>query len=113
MPSNEEIKSWPLKREAFTCSYTFVPPNPVMMQPKETFHIEKNFDFYVSPRKVIRYMQLSGKNYIYCDNFTFDTVMICTQTDSDPSEEGYDPEHPYKCEVDIKLQCHISKQFMF
>jgi hypothetical protein len=103
MPSIEEVKSWPLKRKAFTCSYTFVPPNPVMMQPKETFHIEKNFDFYVSPRKVIRYMQLSGKNYIYCDNFTIDTVMICTQSDSDPSEEGYDPAHPYKCEVDIKL----------
>ena len=55
MPSIEEVKSWPLEREVFTLSYKFVAPNPVMMQPKETFHIEENFDFYVSPRKVIRY----------------------------------------------------------
>ena len=59
-----------MEQEMFEVAYTFVPENPVFMQPKETFHFEKNTDYYVSPRKMIRFMEVLGKNFIFCDTFS-------------------------------------------
>jgi hypothetical protein len=78
MPSFNEVKEWPLEQERFEVSFTFVPENPIFMQPKETYHFEKHVDYYVSPRKMIRYMELTGKNFIFCDTFSLQTVVICT-----------------------------------
>ena len=62
---------------------------------------------------MIRFMELLGKNFIFCDTFSIQTVAICTQHDSHPGEEGYDPEHPYKIELEMKSRCEILKPFMF
>ena len=56
LPSSSEIKdNWPLKEEAFQVNFANVPSNPHRMQPKRTTHEEFHTDYYVSPRKFIRY----------------------------------------------------------
>ena len=58
-------------------------------------------------------MDLKGKNFIFCDTFSIQTVAICTQIDSVPGEPGYDPKHPYKLELEYKTRCQINEPFMF
>ena len=97
----------------FELAFTFVPENPIFMQPKATYHFETNTDYYASPRKMIRFMEVLGKNFIFCDTFSMQNVAICTQMDSHPGEPGYDPDYPFKIEVEIKTRCEIIKPFMF
>jgi hypothetical protein len=113
MPSFNEVKEWPLEQEMFELAFTFVPENPIFMQPKATYHFETNTDYYASPRKMIRFMEVLGKNFIFCDTFSMQNVAICTQMDSHPGEPGYDPDYPFKIEVEIKTRCEIIKPFMF
>lgn len=83
-----------------------------ILQPKRVSFKEVDYDFYVTPRKLIRYMEVQGYDFIFCDYFCMQTIIIATQEDSSPDEEGYDPSHPYKLNIDMKARCKLKKTFV-
>ena len=52
------------------------------MQPKETKHIETYTDYYVSPRKFIRYAKNQGREFTYSDNFQIQMLEVAEQLDN-------------------------------
>jgi len=58
-------------------------------------------------------MEVQGYDFIFCDYFCMQTIIIATQEDSSPDEEGYDPSHPYKLNIDMKARCKLKKTFVF
>ena len=69
-PSVNDIKDqWLLTHEAYIVQYANIPSNPHAMQPKKTTHQEYHNDYYVSPRKFIRYHCQKGLDFTYCDTF--------------------------------------------
>ena len=62
---------------------------------------------------MIRYMEVKGYDFFCCDTFSMQTIIIATQEDSNPEDEGYDPEHPYSLNIDMKTRCKILKNFPF
>jgi hypothetical protein len=61
--------------------YKHVFENPHRFSPKFTNHIETHTDFYVSPRKFIRYHKNEGKGFTYCDNFQTQALYTVTQNE--------------------------------
>lgn len=101
LPSESELETWPLEDQPFTVSFTHNIANPMPMCPKQTLHIEKHTDYYISPRKFIRYIENQGKEFQFCDNFQNHQFYILTQLD-----DG-------KTRVEIKGRCEILKKIMF
>ena len=56
VPTESEFLAWPLQAKALELDYKRIPAVTKAMQPKETSHTEVFTDFYVSPRKFIRYI---------------------------------------------------------
>lgn len=52
------------------------------MQPKETLHTETHIDYYVSPRKFIRYIANQGRDFTYADKFQIQSMVTITQLDN-------------------------------
>ena len=101
-------------KEAYKMKFDYVFKKSYnILQPKRVSFEEVDNDYYVSPRKLIRYMECEGFGFIFCDYFTMQTIIIATQEDSSPDEEGYDPEHPYKLNIDMKARCKLKKNFVF
>ena len=74
-----DFKSWPLSKDVYTVNYAYVPKIRYnILQPKRTPFKEINIDYYVSPRKIVRYMELKGYNFIFCDTFVLQTIIIAT-----------------------------------
>ena len=70
IPDVEYIdKKWPLETNSFTYSHKNIPPEPHAMQPKLTYHDETFTDYYVSPRKFIRYANSAGHGFLMSDAF--------------------------------------------
>ena len=62
-------EKWPLEAKSFIYSHKNIPPDPHSMQPKLTFHDETFTDYYVSPRKFIRYANSAGHGFLMSDTF--------------------------------------------
>ena len=77
--------------------YKHIPANPATMQPKQTFHEEVHQDFYVSPRKFIRYVQNRGSNFTYCENFMIHSLFTITQLEE------------LKCKIEVEFRLEILK----
>jgi hypothetical protein len=69
LPTEKELTAWPLTFDSFELDYKRRPEKIKPMQPKETKHIETYVDYYVSPRKFIRYGHNQGRDFTYSDNF--------------------------------------------
>ena len=74
-------------------------PHPKPLQPKETDQDESHFDYFVSPRKFIRYIENQGSNFTYADNFIFENIVILTQNDDNTTN------------VKIEFRLRILKSF--
>ena len=57
LPTEKEFSAWPISFDSFELDYKRVPAKLKPMQPKETKHLEKYTDYYVSPRKFMRYIK--------------------------------------------------------
>jgi hypothetical protein len=62
-------QEWPLYHEAFTLDFKNIPTFKPAIMPKVTNHLETNYDYYVSPRKIIRYLATKGFGYLYAETF--------------------------------------------
>jgi hypothetical protein len=79
-PNQEQLKNWPISGGvAFVLKYRNIPSNPGAIVPKETEHEETHTDFYVSPRKFIRYTVNQGHNFIYSDKFFMESLFTVSQ----------------------------------
>ena len=56
-PSPQEFRNWPLSHKAYEITYRNIPKNPGFMKPKVMHQHEVHTDYYVSPRKFIRYIE--------------------------------------------------------
>ena len=74
----ENYKNWPLSSKAFAMKFKHFVTNPKPLQPKETQQEETHIDYYVSPRKFIRYVENQGSNFTYAENFRFENLIIVT-----------------------------------
>ena len=87
-PSHDQIKTnWPLSEEAFQLKFVNVPENPLPMQPKRTNHQEYHTDYYVSPRKFIRYINQQGFDFTYSDTFSLQFLIILTQEEGETASD--------------------------
>ena len=65
-----DFKTWPLSKEVYRINYAYVPKVRYnILQPRRNPFKEVNIDFYVSPRKLIRVMEVKGYDFIFCDTF--------------------------------------------
>jgi hypothetical protein len=79
IPSIETIESnWPLEAKSFTYNHKNIPPEPHALQPKLTFHKETFIDYYVSPRKFIRYANSAGHGFLLSDVFEIQYLTTIT-----------------------------------
>ena len=62
-------KEWPLKEKAFVFSYDQTPFKRAPFQPEKCPSDETHTDYYVSPRKFIRYIVGQGHDYVCASNF--------------------------------------------
>lgn len=66
-----EFQDWPLMKEAYKMKFDYVFKKSYnILQPKRVSFEEVDNDYYVSPRKLIRYMECEGFGFIFCDYFT-------------------------------------------
>lgn len=79
IPSVEMIDfSWPLEVNSFTYNHKNVPPEPHALQPRFTLHKQTFTDYYVSPRKFIRYANSAGHGFLYSDIFSIQYLITIT-----------------------------------
>ena len=69
LPTEKEFSVWPISYDAFELDYKRRPDKLKPMQPAETKHLENYTDYYVSPRKFIRYVVNQGRDFTYANNF--------------------------------------------
>lgn len=97
IPSIDEIKNeWPISNHAFIIGYHHIPKNPGALAPNKTKQIETHTDYYVSPRKLIRFIENKGIDYMYSDSFVMQGLITLTHLDA----PGQSP--PFNVEFDIK-----------
>ncbi len=79
IPDVETIEStWPLEAIAFKYNHKNIPPEPHALQPKVTFHNQTFTDYYVSPRKFIRYANSAGNGFLFSDVFEIQYLITIT-----------------------------------
>lgn len=69
LPTVDQFKNWPLSENQFSIRYTHYVKKPKPFAPKQTEQQEKFIDYYISPRKFIRYNMNQGFGFTYADNF--------------------------------------------
>ena len=105
LPDIETIdNSWPLEFKTFSIDYQVAPFNPHPMQPKLTFHKEHNIDYYVSPRKFIRYTPIAGYDFMMADNFQTQYIVTITQIDFPGTKFGFATEVKFEYRIEILKQ---------
>ena len=71
-------ETWPLSYSAFIFKYTQIPKVPLAFGPKECKQCETHIDYYISPRKIIRYVENQGSDYTYASNFNIQSLLTLT-----------------------------------
>ena len=101
LPSLDDYKNWPISHEKvvnFKCDHFHENPKP--MQPKNTPSEETHTDYYVSPRKFVRFYSNQGIGYTCADCFCIRGVCTFTQNPNGKTSITY--------EMNIEITKHIN-----
>jgi len=83
------------------------------MQPKLTFHKEHNIDYYVSPKKFIRYTPIIGYGFMMADTFQTQYIVTITQIEMPGTKFGFATEVKFEYRIEmIKPPNFIMKNLM-